>query len=551
MSIDLLTDEDIRLAMTFTVDQMEAFRQSIPPALWVEFVERVEQMAPPPKPWEPMAHQVPPPNDEAWYGWLLLGGRGAGKTAAVTHWLNDHANGPPCLDGPVPHRMGIIAPTLGDASASIVHGDDGLAVINPEVREITRKGGTVALWPNGAFAFLLGVNTLKDVDRLRAHGNRCADVREEVAAWPYLREGLAQADFGLRKGLARWVGATTPRPRPSIRKLNASPIVRISTATTDDNVHLTAEKRQMLYDEFGGTRVGLQELEGKILEDVSGALWTQDLIEQYRVTIDEVPRLLWVRTYVDPSWGTTNDECGIIVMGRGADGHAYVLGDLSKRTTPTEWGKLAALGYLPSDEQVAASVDDDGNPIPLPLREWVAGEGRLRVSEMVKAEGNFQGEQVRLVMKTISALIHRRIRFKLINVSKGKRLRAEPVLALYEQGKVHHVGHLPGLEFQLTSWVPPEAGEDAGDPGDPEELEATEEGQDPSNWSPDRLDACVFGVTDALLTAGSGTGTIEVADGRIPKVSLSSRTPTGPTLGGIPASTRQAAMLRRQLGEDG
>ena len=512
-----------------------------PPAERAALLEALEALDLERPPWEPMAHQVPPPMTEEWFGWLMMGGRGAGKTAAVAHVMDDHANGPPCLPGRVPHRMGIIAPTLGDASASIVHGDDGLAVINPEVREVTRKGGTVVLWPNGSEAMLFGTNTLKDVDRLRAKGNRCFDLREEVAAWPYLKDGLEQADFGLRKGVARWIGATTPRPRPSIRRLDADPKIRVVTAETDANKHLSAERRAALYEQYGNTRVGLQELKGLILEEVSGALWSQEQIEQFRVSADEVPPLVRVRTYVDPSWGTTNDECGIIVVGVDRKRHAYILEDLSKRTTPSEWGRLAALGRLPSPAELEAVDEETGRPIPPQARMWHG-----RASEKVVAEGNFQGEQVRLVMKLTSRDLHRRISFGLVHASRGKRLRAEPVQALYEQGRVHHVGQLPGLEFQLTNWIPPEAGEDAGDPGDPAMMEGGEGEPESSKWSPDRLDAMVFGVTDLVLGVGTGTGRMEVADGRLPTVGGSGRT-AGP--GRIPSATRQAKMYEEQTGK--
>ena len=816
-------EDDYGWLRDLTPEQIERLVELTPPAERAGLVEALEALESERAPWVPMPHQIPPPLDQPWFGWLMMGGRGAGKTAAVAHVMDDHANGPPCLPGKVPHRMGIIAPTLGDASASIVHGDDGLAVINPEVREVTRKGGTVVLWPNGTEAFLFGVNTLNDVDRLRAKGNRpaaigtpietehgpkpielvqvgervwtshglrpvirtwtgppkvlwrietaggrtihvspehevwtgrgwqpahavlpgdrltswsgevtagsgsdrigpglrataipplagsggaqssstgrststttgqsprdgtsttttrtrpttrrrtsspyprqsttpstpavgtgmqpgaehrsqaeqyghrassvgsrpgdltlvsvprhagdwlsgptgarcghvlcasalsppsghtargealprlapdrvvtsslgsiavptadltvagdhefiaagllvanCFDLREEVAAWRYLRDGMEQADFGLRKGVARWIGATTPRPRPTIRKLDTDPKVVVVTAETDANQHLSAERRAALYEAYGNTRVGLQELKGIILEEVSGALWSQDQIDQFRVSPDEVPPLTRVRTYVDPSWGTTNDECGIVVVGRARNGHAYILEDLSRRTTPSEWGRLAALGRLPSQEELDAT-DEDGRPIPPEARLWYG-----RASEKVIAEGNFQGEQVRLVMKLTSRDLHRRISFGLVHASKGKRLRAEPVQALYEQGRVHHVGQLPGLEFQLLNWIPPEAGEDAGDPGDPAMMEGGEGEPESSKWSPDRLDAMVFGVTDLVLGSGSNVGRMEVADGRLPNVGGSGRT-AGP--GRIPTATRQAQMYHEQTGK--
>ncbi|MDE1905693.1 MAG: DNA-packaging protein [Rhodospirillales bacterium] len=533
--------EDLRWLLDLSFDEFEALLAELTPLDREDLLLKIEALAPPPEPWKPLAHQVPPSLDDKWYGWLLLGGRGSGKTAAVTHMMNDHALGPPCFaTGPVPHRMGIIAPTLGDASASIVHGDDGLAVINPDVREVTRKGGTVALWPNGAVAHLFGVHTRNDVDRLRAGGNRCFDLREEVAAWRYLADGMTQADLGLRRGIARWIGATTPRSRPTIRKLDASPLVKVSRATTNDNPYLSELDRQRLYDQFGNTSVGLQELEGQIIDEVDGALWHQELIDQYRVLREEVPRLRRVRTYVDPSWGTKNDECGIIVCGLGVNGHVYILGDLSKRTTPEEWAMIAAIGRMP---RKSTKPGERWVPEDLEPRIWHG-----RVSERVVAEKNFQGEQVKMAMKLASRELDRRIIFGWVNSSQGKRLRAEPVHLLYEQGRVHHVGQLPGLEFQMTSWIPPEAGEDSGDPGDPEVDESGETGEESSKWSPDRLDACVFGCTDLALGASAATGHLEIADGRVPRVPIESpRGPAKPQVGRIPTSV-QERMVRRQLG---
>ena len=531
-----------------TQEQFDVLVRTIPPEDRYALLAWIEEQMPPPPPWTPHAYQVPPPVEEPWFGWLLMGGRGIGKTATITHYMDDHANGPPCFRGKVPHRMGIIAPTFGDASASIVHGEDGIAVINPDVKRISMDGFSFVRWPNGSIAYLFGVNTQKDVQRLRARTNRCLDVREEIAAWPYLRDGMDQADFGLRGGPhPRWIGATTPRPRPTIRALDADTDIVKSKATTADNPSLDPEVKKRLYDRFGNTTLGRQELYGDILEEVSGALWRQELIEQWRVAVEDVPRLLRVRTYVDPSWGTTNDECGIVVCGLGANRHVYVLDDLSARTTPEEWALLAAMGKMPprgKDGQWAVDVKD---PEAFPPKSWFG-----RRSEMVKAEKNFQAWQVRDAMKLASTALGRRIPFDLVNASQGKRLRAEPVMMAYEQGRVHHVGRWPELEWQMTTWVPPEAGEDAGDPGDPEETPGGAEGQDSSKWSPDRLDALVYGVTDLLLRPGAGTGKVEVADGRVPQTKIvqgEGKAMTQPMVGGIPAVTRQGRLLERQMAE--
>jgi phage terminase large subunit-like protein len=511
--------------------ELRLLLESMTPAERSTFWELTEEYRTPPEPWIPMPHQIPPPMSEDWSGFLLFGGRATGKTAVLTHMLDEHALGPACLPGNVPHRMGIIAPTLGDASASIVWGDDGLMVINPTVTEKTIKGGTQVRWPNGSIAYEFGVYTLTDVQRLRARTNRCFDVREEIAAWQWLKEGMAQADFGLRKGIHRWIGATTPKPRPTISALTTNRRVRVSFATTRQNTHLSKARVEELYETYGNTQLGLQELEGKILDKVSGALWEQELIDANRVIPGDVPKLIRVRTYVDPSWGTKGDEVGIIVAGLGYDHHVYILADLSRKATPSEWGLVAALGYKPKDR-----IDPLNPPEP---RDWYG-----RRADRIVGEKNFQGEQVRLVMKLTAKDLSRRVLFSLTSASVSKRLRADPVVWLYERGRVHHVGHFAALEWELTSWVPPEAGPDAGDPGDPL---PSAEGEQSSNWSPGRLDAVVFAATDLGLSAAgmrwrgnsptTRPGVLEVAEPDLPAAK-----PAAPP---IPRRPRPAAIPRR------
>ena len=235
----------------------------------------------------------------------------------------------------------------------------------------------------------------------------------------------------------------------------------MSTATTNDNPHLAELDRERLYDQFGNTSIGMQELEGQIIDEVDGALWTQELIDQWRVTADEVPKLLRVRTYVDPSWGTKNDECGIIVCGLGVNKHVYVLADLSKRTTPLEWALIAALGHTPVK-------GPDGEYLEGELEPTVFVGGRP--SEKVIAEKNFQGEQVKMAMLLARQEIGRYIPFGYINSSQGKRLRAEPVHLFHERGRVHMVGQHPGLEFQLTSWIRPRWARTVATPATPRSM---------------------------------------------------------------------------------
>ena len=239
--------------------------------------------------WHPLPHQIPPEGD--WYGWLLFGGRGAGKTDGSAHYVHDHVHGPPC-DRRLPggHRIAIVAPTLGDAAESCVNGPSGLKAIEPRVTMRSETGGTIVRWPNGSEAKLFGAHTGVDTDRLRAGGNRCLVWAEEVAAWRRLTEGISQAMFGLRIGPhPRIIGSTTPKNRPMIREIlhMAQESVRaadegrpvdiaerwiVTAAPTGANPHLPAHIRQLLYRRYAKTRLGRQELLGLLLEDLGSRI---------------------------------------------------------------------------------------------------------------------------------------------------------------------------------------------------------------------------------------------------------------------------------------
>src|SRR3990167_310627 len=226
--------------------------------------------------WIPEPHQEPPP--PPWDAWLLVAGRGAGKTDADAHYVDTHASGPACIPGPVPHRIGIIAPTHEDAKRTCVVGESGLLSHNPDIR--FTPGGKVAdlIWPSGAVANLFGAFTPEDVERLRGP-QHCLIWVEELAAWRYLEQCWDQGQFGLRLGShPHIVGGTTPKPRPFFIKLLAQPNVAVVRARTDDNPYLHQRVRDELQRKYGGTRLGQQELYAEILSDIPGALWTRAMI---------------------------------------------------------------------------------------------------------------------------------------------------------------------------------------------------------------------------------------------------------------------------------
>jgi phage terminase large subunit-like protein len=390
--------------------------------------------------WQPLPHQEPPPGD--WFLWLLMAGRGAGKTDAMAHYVNAHVTGPPCsptLRGG--HRIGIVAPTLGDALDACINGPSGLKAHNPAIRVVQGMGGAHVHWPNGAEAKLFSTEDDRTVDRLRAGGNRCLDWWEELAAWPKLEAGYDQAILGLRIGAhPHAVASTTPKNRKKLREIITQPDTVVRSATTDDNPHLNAVFRSRVERLYGGTHLGRQELGGELIEDVDGAMWSRSLIEALRV--DTHPDLVRVVVGVDPSGSTTGDEQGIIVAGKGVDGHAYVLADASCSLSPEGWGRRAVNAY------------------------------ERHQADRIVAEKNFGGDMVASTIRTVDP----KAAVKLVTASRGKAVRAEPIAALYEQERVHHVGLFAGLEDQMATWNPSDY-----------------------DGSPDRVDALVWCLTDLML----------------------------------------------------
>ena len=384
-------------------------------------------------------HQIAPP--DPWDIWLLLGGRGAGKTEGGARYVDGHANGPACIKGRVPHRIAVVAPSHDDAVNTCVRGETGLLQANRSIR--FRPGAQLAAdltWPNGSEAELFGTFAPEDVERFRGP-QHCLIWGEEFAAWRKLDEAWDMIEFGLRLGPhPRMVLTTTPKPRAKLKDVMARPGTVISRARTSDNPGLPAERREALYARYGGTTIGRQELDAEIMDESLGALWKRGRIEAFRVPF--APELRRIVVAVDPSATSTEsaDECGIVVAGIDNRGHGYVLIDESIRTDPSTWARIAILNYE-----------------------------RFKADRIV-AETNNGGEMVEAVMRSIDPSIS----YKSVTASRGKQTRAEPISALYEQGRVHHVGTMELLEDQMCQWVPGEK-------------------------SPDRMDALVWALTELML----------------------------------------------------
>ncbi|MFI1734034.1 terminase large subunit domain-containing protein [Streptomyces acidicola] len=402
--------------------------------------------------WKPYPWQVPPDHIETLGWWLQLGGRGTGKTDGCARYMVAHVNGPPCdprLRGG--HRMAIIAPTQGDAVEACVNGPSGLKAHDPRVVLRTTAGGTFARWPSGAEAKLFGAHTPDDVERLRAGGNRCLVWMEEVAAQRRLKEAITHSEMGLRIGQnPHYIGSTTPKPRTELIELTRSDKVTVTRGKTRDAIHLPEEMRAHLIAKYAGTRIAAQELDGILLEDIEGALWSRALFDATRV--GAAPPMARVVVAMDPAATShdESDEMGIIVAGRGQQylpdingtmrQHGYLLDDLSGRMAPVEAARRAIAAY------------------------------HKHRADAIVAEVNNGGEWIGTVIRQIDPTVN----YRTVHATRGKLTRAEPVAAVFEQQAAHIVGSLPEFEEQCVTWVP-------------------------GDTSPDRLDGGVWALTDLML----------------------------------------------------
>jgi phage terminase large subunit-like protein len=384
-------------------------------------------------------NQLPPEGD--WNTWLVMAGRGFGKTRMGSEWIRKLAHDfPGC-------RIALVAETAADARDVMIKGDSGLLSVDPTLDDDCWSPTNRCLsWPNGSRAFTYNGTT---PDQLRGPQHHFAWV-DELAKFEYMQEAWDQLQFGLRLGVhPQCLVTTTPRPLPLIKKLVADPDTVVTRgATLDNQANLAKNTIKQLYDRYGGTRLGRQELEGEVLEDIPGALWRREDIDSGRLNSapDDLERVI---VAVDPAASSEerSDENGIVVVGlaRDKDGYArgYVLEDASIRGTPEEWSRRAVQMY----------------------RKWEA--------DRIVAEKNNGGEMVETVIRTAD----RSVPVKLVHATRGKVVRAEPISALYEQHRVHHVGQFDELEDQMC-------------------LFSIDNVRNSSTGSPDRVDALVWGLTE-------------------------------------------------------
>ncbi len=384
--------------------------------------------------------QLPPDGD--WRTWLIMAGRGFGKTRAGAEWVRLVAD----ADGEA--RIALVAATLGEARSVMVEGESGLLARCPPARRPTYEPSLRKVtFGNGAQAFLYGAN---EPEALRGpqHSHAWCD---EIGKWPNAHARASKAWNNLLLGLRlgtdqRVVATTTPRAVPLVRRLLESEGLAVSRGKTIDNGHLPDRYRRTMQAEFGRSLLARQELDGELIEEIEGALWSRALIEDGREDAASAPPTRVV-IGVDPPASAQGDACGIVVCASCEDGIARVLADRSvRKPTPERWARAVALT----------------------AREWEA--------DRVIAEANNGGEMVRSVLHAADIALP----VKLVHASRGKTARAEPVAALYETGRVRHVGQLPQLEDELCGLM---AGGTYEGPG----------------RSPDRADAMVWALSELML----------------------------------------------------
>ena len=386
-------------------------------------------------------NQLTPPGE--WNVWLVMAGRGFGKTRVGAEDTADYMIGTPGV------RVAIVAPTFADARDTCVEGESGLLAVLERYKFVPGKNmswnrteGSLKL-PNRSQAKLFSAEKparLRGPQHHRAWVDELAQVvRDAPDTWDMLM-------FGLRLGTRpQVVATTTPLPVKVVKELvkRANDDVMLTRGSTYDNAeHLAGPALKTLRERYEGTRLGRQELHADLLDDVPGALWARSWLDDHRV--QRMPEMSRAVVGVDPAVtsGEDADETGIVVAGTGVDGRYYVVADRSVRTTPLDW----------AGRVVAAYDDYDANDVVI--------------------ETNQGGE----ALATLLRQIRPNLPIREVHAKKGKRVRAEPVSALYEQGKVSHVGALDVLEDQMVTWLP-------------EQVE-----------SPDRMDAMVY----ALLYLSAG-----------------------------------------------
>ena len=394
-----------------------------------------------------MDHQLPPEGD--WRAWVIMGGRGAGKTRAGAEWVRAQVEGSKPLDAGRARRVALVGETVDQVREVMIFGDSGILACSPPDRCPQWEAGRKRLvWPNGAVAT---VHSAHDPEGLRGPQFDAAWV-DELAKWKKAELAWDMLQFALRLGDKPQVCVTTtPRNVGVLKTLLKARSTVVTHAPTEANAaNLAASFLEEVRTRYAGTRLGRQELDGVLLEDAEGALWTSKALEAAR--IERAPELDRIVVAVDPSTtnGAGSDECGIIVVGAETKGppqdwKAVVLADCTvSGASPAAWARAAI-----------SAVEKYG-------------------ADRLVAEVNQGGQMVAEVLRQVDPLVP----YRGVHASRGKVARAEPVAALYEQGRVRHVRGLEGLEDQMCRM--------------------TVQGYE-GQGSPDRVDALVWALHELMI----------------------------------------------------
>ncbi len=381
-----------------------------------------------------------------WLYWLLLAGRGYGKTKTGAETVREWAEEPDA-------RILMIAPTANDVREVMIEGPSGLlSCYPPDRRPLYNSSRHLITFPSGAIGI---TRSADEPERLRGpqFNKFWAD---ELCAWRFVEDAWDQLSFGFRalsKNL-RGVITTTPKPIKILKDLIADPDTVITRGSSYENrANLSKKYIQTVIASKEGTRLGRQEIWAEVLEDMPGALWRRDMIDPHRIRPADInwQNVIRIVVSIDPAVTAKEDsnETGISVVGLTRNGHVIVLDDLSGVYAPLEWANVAVDAF------------------------------HRRRADRIVGEVNNGGDLVEANIRAVSP----NVPYRAVHASRGKMVRAEPVAALYDQGRVHHVGSFQTLEDQLCSWVP---------------------GQKSSS-SPDRMDALVWGITELLIDQESYT----------------------------------------------
>jgi len=401
--------------------------------------------------WAIEGHQMPPAGD--WTTWVILGGRGAGKTRAGSEWVRAQVEGPKPGDPGICSRVALIGQTIDQAREVMIFGDSGIMRCTPPDRtpewQASRKR---LLWPNGAVAQVFSAS---DPESLRGPQFDCA-WSDELAKWTKPQEAWDMLQFGLRLGdRPRQVVTTTPRANMTLKEIIEDAATVVTSAPTDANrMHLARSFLQTVARKYAGTSMGRQELDGEMLMDAEGALWTWATLDAARRPWSVEPDRIVVAVDPPVTSGTSSDECGIIVAGAARQG------------PPQDWNAL-----------VIEDASVQGASPQVWAERAVAAFHRHKADRLV-AEVNQGGEMVATIVKSIDPMIP----FRAVRATRSKVVRAEPVAALYEQGRVSHGGSFPELEAQMAAMT----GRGYAGKG-----------------SPDRVDALVWAITDLMIDAAA------------------------------------------------